>query len=127
MLKTEVVNRRRSLDSLDFARHIVEVLDEHKAENIVLLDLRPDTVIADFFILCTGTSDRQLKALVDHVKVSGKENFERKPFSSEGTGESGWMLLDYGDIVVHFFDEDVRAYYDLEGLWHKAHVMVTIQ
>jgi ribosome-associated protein len=127
MLKTEAVNRRRSLDSLDFARHIVEVLDEHKAENIVLLDLRPDTVIADFFILCTGTSDRQLKALVDHVKVSGKENFERKPFSSEGTGESGWMLLDYGDIVVHFFDEDVRAYYDLEGLWHKAHVMVTIQ
>lgn len=127
MLKTEAVMRRRSLDSLDFARHIVDVLDEHKAENIVLLDLRPDTVIADFFVICTGTSDRQIKALVDHVKVSTKDNFERKPFSAEGTGESGWMLLDYGDVVVHFFMEDVRAYYDLEGLWHKAHVLVNIQ
>ena len=127
MLKTEALTRRRSLDSLDLARHIVDVLDEHKAENIVLLDLRPDTVIADFFVICTGTSDRQLKALVDHVKVSTKDNFERKPFSSEGTGESGWMLLDYGDVVVHFFIDDVRAYYDLEGLWHKAHVLVTIQ
>jgi len=127
MQQIEIVKRRRSLDSLDFARHIVEVMDEHKAENIVLLDLRPDTVIADFFIICTGTSDRQLKALVDYVKVSGKENFERKPFSSEGTGESGWMLLDYGDVVVHFFLDHVRAYYDLEVLWHKAHVLVNIQ
>lgn len=127
MQTIDVVIRRRSLDSLDFARHIVEVVDEHKAENIVLLDLRPDTVIADFFVICTGTSDRQLKALVDYVKESVRDNFERRPFSSEGTGESGWMLLDYGDVVVHFFLEEVRAYYDLEGLWHKAHVLVNIQ
>jgi ribosome-associated protein len=127
MQAVDTVKRRRSLDSLDFARHIVDVLDEHKAENIILLDLRPDTVIADFFVICTGTSDRQIKALVDHVKVSTKDNFERKPFSAEGTGESGWMLLDYGDVVVHLFQEDVRAYYDLEGLWHKAHILVSIQ
>lgn len=127
MLKTEALKRRPALDSLDFARHIVDVLDEHKAENITLLDLRPDTVIADFFVICTGTSDRQIKALVDYVKESTRDNFERRPFSSEGTGESGWMLLDYGDVVVHFFQEDVRAYYDLEGLWHNAHVLVNIQ
>ncbi|MAS35858.1 MAG: ribosome silencing factor [Anaerolineaceae bacterium] len=120
-------HRRRSLDSLEFARHIVDVLDEHKAENIVLLDLRPDTVIADFFILCTGTSDRQLKALVDHIKVGVKEAFERRPFSEEGTADSGWMLMDYGDVVVHMFLEDVRSYYDLEGLWNEANVLVSIQ
>ncbi len=119
--------RRRSLDSLELARKIVDVVDEHKAENIVLLDLRPDTVIADFFIICNGNSDRQLRALVDHVKVDIKEAFERRPFSQEGTPESGWQLLDYGDVVVHFFFEDVRSYYDLEGLWHQANVLVSIQ
>jgi ribosome-associated protein len=127
MLETQVMHRRRSLDSFDFARHIVDVVDEHKAENIVLLDLRPDTVIADFFVLCTGTSDRQLKALVEHIRESVKEQFDKRPFSQEGTPESGWLLLDYGDVVVHLFLEEVRAYYDLEGLWHQANVLVSIQ
>ena len=102
-------------------------MDEHKAENIVLLDLRPDTVIADFFVVCTGTSDRQITALVDHVKKALKEQHDRRPFSEEGTAESGWKLLDYGDVVAHFFLEEVRDYYDLEGLWHKANVLVAIQ
>ncbi|MBZ0302078.1 MAG: ribosome silencing factor [Anaerolineae bacterium] len=119
--------RRRSLDSFDLARYIVDVVDEHKAENIVLLDLRPDTVIADFFILCTGTSDRQIGALVDHVKTAVKEQYDQRPYSVEGTPESGWQLLDFGDVVVHIFLEEVREYYDLEGLWHKANVLVSIQ
>ena len=120
-------HRRRSLDSLELARHIVGVLDEHKAENIVLLDLRPDTVIADFFVICTGTSDRQLKALVEHVKGTVKEDLDRRAFSSEGIPESGWLLLDYADVVVHLFLGEVRRFYDLEGLWHEANIMVSIQ
>ena len=127
MQANPVVVRRRSLDSFDLARRIVDVVDEHKAEDIILLDLRPDTVIADFFVLCTGTSDRQIKALVDHVRKAIREEYDRRPFSEEGTGESGWLLLDYGDVVVHFFLEEVRDYYDLEGLWHQANVLVSIQ
>ena len=118
---------RRSLDSLELARLIVDELDERKAENIVLLDLRPDTVIADFFVICTGTSDRQLNALVDYAKEAVKEQLDRRPYSHEGTAESGWLLLDYGDVVVHFFLAETRRYYDLEGLWHDANVMVSIQ
>lgn len=119
--------RRRSLDSFDLARFIVDVVDEHKAEDIVLLDLRPDTVIADFFVICTGNSDRQIRALVEHVKTAIREEYDRKAYSTEGTPESGWQLLDYGDVVVHIFLEEVREYYDLEGLWHQANVLVSIQ
>ncbi len=103
------------------------MLDENKSENIVLLDLRPDTIIADFFVICTATSDRQIRALVDYVKEGVKEAFQKTPFSIEGTPESGWQILDYGDVVVHIFLADKRRYYDLEGLWHEANVMVSIQ
>lgn len=103
------------------------MLEERKGEQIVLLDLRPDVVIADFFIICTGTSDRQLRALSDYVRESVREQESRLPFSTEGTPESGWVLMDYGNIVVHLFLADKRRYYDLEGLWRGAQVLVSIQ
>lgn len=94
----------------------------------MLLDLRPDTVIADFFVICNGNSDRQLKALADHIRAEIKEKFNRLPFSTEGIAESGWVLMDYGDIIVHLFLPRERAYYDLEGLWRKeANVLLSIQ
>lgn len=106
----------------------MDTLEDKKAENIVLLDLRPDTIIADFFIICNGNSDRQLRALVDHVRTGVKERGGKLPFSVEGTPESGWMLMDYGDIIVHLFLERQRQYYDLEGLWRKeANVLLSIQ
>lgn len=120
--------RRIGLDSLSIARHIVDVLEEHKAQNIVLLDLRPETVVADFFVICTGTTDRQLRALIDHVRVGVKEQFEELPFSVEGAAESGWVLLDYSEVVVHMFLEQKREYYDLEGLWSaESSVLLSIQ
>jgi ribosome-associated protein len=103
-------------------------VEDKKAENIVLLDLRPDTVIADFFIICNGNSDRQLRALADNVRVAVKEKYGTMPFSTEGDADSGWVLLDYGDIIVHLFLARERAYYDLEGLWRKeANVLLSIQ
>jgi ribosome-associated protein len=119
--------RRRVLDSLDLARHIVGIVEDKKAEDIVLLDLRPDTIIADFFIICNGNSDRQIKALVDHVRTGVKETYSKLPFSVEGAAESGWVLMDYGDVVVHLFLDEKRAYYDLEGLWREANVLLSIQ
>ena len=115
------------LDSLELARYIVDVVEDKKAEDIVLLDLRPDAIIADFFIICNGNSERQLRALADNVRESVKESYNKLPFSVEGATESGWILMDYGDIVVHIFLEEKRRYYDLEGLWRSAHVLVSIQ
>jgi ribosome-associated protein len=121
-------SRRHFLESIDIARFIVAAIEDKKAENIVLLDLRPDTVIADFFVICNGNSDRQLKALADHIRAEIKEKFNRLPFSTEGIAESGWVLMDYGDIIVHLFLPRERAYYDLEGLWRKeANVLLSIQ
>lgn len=104
------------------------MVEDRKAEDIVLLDLRPDTVMSDFFVICNGNSDRQLKALVDHVRVAVKEKYDLLPFSTEGTPDSGWVLMDYSNIIVHLFLEEKRQYYDLEGLWSaEASVLLSIQ
>ena len=84
--------------------------------------------MADFFVLCTGTTDRQIKALIDYVRVAVKEKYDLLPYSTEGTPESGWVLMDYSTIVVHLFLEEKRQYYDLEGLWSaEASVLLSIQ
>ncbi|GAB4340758.1 MAG: hypothetical protein Kow00117_21080 [Phototrophicales bacterium] len=90
--------------------------------------MRPDTIMADFFVICTGTSDRQIKALVDYVRTGVKEKFGILPFSIEGTAESGWVLMDYSSIIVHLFMEEKRQYYDLESLWQdESSVLLSIQ
>ena len=105
----------------------MDVVEDKKAEDIVLLDLGPDTVIADYFIVATGNSDRQLKALVQYVRDTVKEKFGILPHATEGESASGWVLLDYGDVIAHLFTEDERRYYDLEGFWAHAHVLLSIQ
>jgi ribosome-associated protein len=119
--------RSLTLESIELARFIVDAVEDKKAENIVLLDLRPDAIIADYFVICTGSGDRQLRALADNVREQVKEQYGKLPASVEGTPESGWMLMDYGDTVVHLFQEDKRRYYDLEGMWRGAHVLLQIQ
>lgn len=121
-------NGEQTLDSLELARHIVDVVEDRKAEQIILLDLRPDTVIADFFVIANGTSDRQIRALSQYVRDDVKEKLKTIPVSIEGEATSGWVLLDYGDVVVHLFHEDQRDYYDIEGLWSTVgHVLLSIQ
>lgn len=103
-------------------------MEDKKAGNIVLMDLRPDTVMADFFVICNGNSDRQLRALIDAVRTEVKEKYGVLPYSTEGTAESGWILLDYSDIVVHLFMEERRQYYGIEELWSsEANVLLSIQ
>lgn len=107
---------------------MVEIVEDNKAAAITLLDLRPDVVMADFFVLCNGTSDRQLRALIDYVRVGVKERFGLLPFSVEGTPESGWVLMDYSTVVLHLFLAEKRQYYDLEELWkHESSVILSIQ
>lgn len=121
------VTGRKILDSLALAHDIVDAVENKKAENIVLLDLRPDAIIADFFVICTGNSDRQIKALADGVREAIKTKYQRLPVSTEGEAYSGWVLLDYGDVLVHIFAEEQREFYDLEGFWNQANVLLSIQ
>lgn len=91
------------------------------------MDMRQVSPVTDFFVIFTALSDRQLKAVVDHLAEETKKQHAVGPWRVEGTASHGWMLMDYGDVVVHGFLPDKRAYYDLEGLWREAPVMVRIQ
>jgi ribosome-associated protein len=99
----------------------VKALTGHKAEDIVVLDLRGKSTFTDFFVICHGSSDRQLKAMADSVIEETRLAVQRKPTKVEGTPRSGWMLVDYGDFVMHLFSAEAREYYNLERLWGDAH------
>ena len=90
-----------------------------KASQVVLMDVRELTSMADAFLICSGHSNRQVTAIAEHVlrflKKKGK-----KPLSVEGKQEGHWVLLDYGDVIIHIFYEPLRKFYDLEGLWIDA-------
>ena len=92
---------------------------DKKAEEVALLDLRGVSGYADFIIICSGTSDRQLEAIADGVTQELKA-LGRRVIGSEGERGGRWVLLDFGDVVVHVFHRDERAHYDLEGLWADA-------
>lgn len=97
----------------------VKAIMGRKAQDIVILDLRPLTAVADVFIICSGRSNRQVSAIAEHIKVELKKKNIR-PISVEGEKEGLWVLLDYGHVVIHVFYETVRTFYDLEGLWADA-------
>lgn len=93
--------------------------ESKKASDVKVLDLRPVTTFADYFILCSGSNPRQIQAIADEVEHQLKEKGER-PKSIEGYNNAEWVLMDYGDYVVNVFSEQARAYYDLERLWRDA-------
>jgi ribosome-associated protein len=90
-----------------------------KASDLVLLDVRKQTSIADAFLICSGRSNRQVTAIAEHIKKTLKDQGIR-PLSVDGLKEGHWVLLDYGDVIIHVFYESVRTFYDLEGLWVDA-------
>lgn len=114
------------LDATNLARQVVEVLEDKRGSNIVMLDLRKVTPIADYFVLATGDNERLLRALVKAVdEALAGEGVE--PFHVEGEPESGWVLMDYSDVVVHLFSPQARNYYRLEDLYDDAPAVVRIQ
>jgi ribosome-associated protein len=90
-----------------------------KASDLLLLDVSEITSLADVFMLCTGRSNRQVTAIADHIRRFLKDHAIR-PLYIEGLKEGHWVLLDYGQVVIHVFYEPVRQFYDLEGLWADA-------
>ena len=97
----------------------VRAVTGKKAENLVVLDVRELTSVADAFIICSGRSNRQVQAIAENIKLELKKKHQ-KPLSVEGINEGHWALLDYGDVIIHIFYEPVRLFYDLEGLWMDA-------
>jgi ribosome-associated protein len=118
--------RGELLDSTELAHKIVDVLSEKKGIDILLLDVRQVSLLADYFIVCSGEVDRHLQALADEVGHTMKA-LEAFPLHGEGDASSGWVLLDYGDVVVHLFTSRMREFYRLEELWKDAHIVVRVQ
>jgi ribosome-associated protein len=109
------------------ARFIAAALEDKKAEEIRVLELGIESPIADYFVIGSANSDRQAKALADAVREKVKESYRKLPVSVEGQANSGWVLMDYGNVVVHVFLEEERRYYNLEGLWNEATIVLSIQ
>lgn len=91
-----------------------------QASDIVILDVRELIVITDYFVIASGSSDRQVRTLVEEVEKAVRERLDRKPVRREGEDGWQWVLLDYVDAVVHVFADEQREYYDLERLWGDA-------
>lgn len=102
--------------TLKIAKTAARAAAENKGQDIVLLDVSKQTSIFDCFVIATGTSRRQLHAISDEIDHA-LEALGEKRMSTSGYDESRWIVLDYGGLVVHLFDEETRAFYDLEGLW----------
>ena len=113
------------LDSAETARKAVEAALDKQATDILMLDIRPVSYYADYFVICSADSERQIYAICDAVEDALRE-IEVKRYRKEGKEDSGWVLLDFGQVVVHVFSAPEREYYDIERLWGDATPVVRI-
>lgn len=100
--------------------------EDKQAHDIIMLDLRGLTTIADYFVVCSAESERQLRAVVNAIDEELVKNGARQP-RIEGSPETGWVLLDFSDVIVHVFTEEQREFYRLERLWKQAQPVVVVQ
>ena len=112
--------RTHSQRSLELALAAARTADENRGQNTVVLDMREQTPIFDYFVIVTGASRRQLRAISNEIDNTLEKGLGDRRMSIAGYEESRWIVLDYGTVVVHLFDDEARAYYDLEGLWAGA-------
>lgn len=101
-------------------------MENKKGENIVLIDLQEIAIFADYFVICSGTTDRMIQALVDEAIDQVKKEYNINA-RVEGQSEDGWMLVDYGEIILHIFSPQRRDYYRLEELWSNGKVLLHVQ
>jgi len=111
----------------DLARRLVDAIEDKKGEKIILMDIRAQSTFADYFVICSGSSERQLKAIVDAILETAQKDFDVPPRHIEGKPDTGWILLDFDDVIVHIFSSSQRRYYNLEGLWKESPVLLRVQ
>jgi ribosome-associated protein len=116
----EAVQLERRDAALHRALVAARVAEENRGRDIVVLDMRHLTAMFDYFVLASGTSRRQLHAMSEEIDHALEQGLGDRRLGIEGYEESRWILLDYGDVVIHLFDEETRTYYGLEDLWGQA-------
>lgn len=100
---------------------IVNSIDDMKADNITILDLREiDNAVSEFFIICSGNSTTQVSAIATNVEKKVRNEIKERPLHTEGNQNAQWVLMDYGNVVVHVFLKGIREFYDLESMWGDA-------
>ena len=104
----------------EIAAAVAEYAGDVKAENLVTLDLREYISYTDYFVICTGRSDRQVKAIHDRINEGMKHEHDMRTIRVDGVSGAQWILMDYGDVIVHIFTPEMRGYYQLERLWGEA-------
>ncbi len=114
-----------NLDWTDLAQLVVEVASDKLAADIVMLDLRQVAPFADYFVIMSAESSRQIEALEEDITQALKDAQVRR-FHREGTPSAGWVLLDFSDVIIHIFGPEEREYYDLERLWSGASQVVRV-
>ncbi len=103
--------------------NIIKGIEEVKGNDIEILDLRAiETAVCDYFVICNGTSNTQVNAIVNSVQKTVSKELKDKPWHIEGTDNAEWVLMDYVSIVVHVFQKEIREYYNIEGLWGDAKI-----
>jgi ribosome-associated protein len=108
------------VQSENLARHLAELADSKKAEDIVVLDMRGLVAYTDFLAICTARNERQARAISDEVRTVVKRESGMLPTGVDGGGEAGWTIVDYLDAVLHVFTPEARDRFQLEDLWHEA-------
>lgn len=111
-------------DALKLAYAIAAAADERKAGNITILQVGDVSYLADYFVVATGFSAVQVRAITRSIEAALETNHNRRPLRVEGQGEGSWIVMDYGEVIVHIFMPEARDYYDLEAFWGHANQIV---
>ncbi len=121
-------HQEEALDSISFAHQIVDLIEQKQAADIVVLDIHELTTLATYFIIATIDNERQAKAIEDSLLEELKLRQNVRPLQLDGLDGAGggWSVLDYGDVIVHLFTDEMRRHYKLEELWSKAPIVAKV-
>ena len=113
--------QKNQADDDQIVAEIIKGMEEVKAQEIQILDLRSiENTVCDYFVICSGTSNTQVNAIVNSVQKIVSKSLKEKPWHIEGSDNAEWVLMDYVHVVVHVFQKHIREFYDIEGLWGDA-------
>jgi ribosome-associated protein len=121
---SEAINQEKLFDSKELALLIAEAADDRKADNIVILKVDHLSYVADYFVIMTGYSAPQLRAISSSIEDKVLQKCDRQPLRIEGKNDPNWILQDYGEVIAHIFVPEAREYYDLQAFWSGAEQII---